>query len=346
MAPWLRAGDRDLLHARAARERRVRAAVRARRGRERAATSAATASAAHEAAGSTASAHPWTVPSRSRSWHDQRHDDLGGAHAVVTGGSSGIGLATARHAGGARRAGVAARPRRGRVSTPRPRDRSARSPTRVGRRGAAPMSRPRPRSTSIGSRDGLGPCDVLVTAAGSAHPGYFEQLDDVGLPRPDGGRLLRHAARGPRGGAVDDRAAPRAPRAPSSSTAGLIGVFGYSAYAPAKYAVRGLAETLRSELAPHGIVVACAYPPDTRTPGLDRRERAQAAGDGAHLRQRSSPARPTTWRGRSCAASSGTGSSSPPTSRPRRSPAAPGCSARTCAGRMDRTVRQGRADRA
>jgi len=54
-----------------------------------------------------------------------------------------------------------------------------------------------------------------------------------------------------------------------SSTAGLIGVFGYSAYAPAKYAVRGLAETLRPELAPRGIVVACAYPPDTRTPGLD-----------------------------------------------------------------------------
>src|SRR5439155_4233469 len=54
-----------------------------------------------------------------------------------------------------------------------------------------------------------------------------------------------------------------------SSTAGLIGVFGYTAYAPAKFAVRGLAETLRPELAPFGIVVACAYPPDTRTPGFD-----------------------------------------------------------------------------
>jgi 3-dehydrosphinganine reductase len=54
-----------------------------------------------------------------------------------------------------------------------------------------------------------------------------------------------------------------------SSTAALVGVFGYSAYAPAKYAVRGLAETLRPELAPVGITVACAYPPDTRTPGFD-----------------------------------------------------------------------------
>ena len=35
------------------------------------------------------------------------------------------------------------------------------------------------------------------------------------------------------------------------------------------YGVRGLAETLRSELGSRGIVVACAYPPDTRTPGFD-----------------------------------------------------------------------------
>src|SRR5262249_8667240 len=60
-----------------------------------------------------------------------------------------------------------------------------------------------------------------------------------------------------------------------ASTAALVGVFGYSAYAPAKYAVRGLAETLRPELAPHGIVVACAYPPDTDTPGLARENETQ-----------------------------------------------------------------------
>jgi 3-dehydrosphinganine reductase len=55
-----------------------------------------------------------------------------------------------------------------------------------------------------------------------------------------------------------------------SSAAGLVGVFGYSAYCPAKFAVRGLAESLRAELKPHGIVVGCAYPPDTDTPGLAR----------------------------------------------------------------------------
>src|SRR3990172_12089693 len=55
-----------------------------------------------------------------------------------------------------------------------------------------------------------------------------------------------------------------------SSGAGIVGVYGYSAYSPTKFAVRGLAETLRAELKPHGIVVGCAYPPDTDTPGLAR----------------------------------------------------------------------------
>lgn len=55
-----------------------------------------------------------------------------------------------------------------------------------------------------------------------------------------------------------------------ASTAALLGVFGYSAYAPAKYAVRGLMETLRAELADDGVRVLCAYPPDTDTPGFAR----------------------------------------------------------------------------
>jgi 3-dehydrosphinganine reductase len=53
-----------------------------------------------------------------------------------------------------------------------------------------------------------------------------------------------------------------------SSGAGLLGLYGYSAYAPTKFAVRGFAEALRSELAPEGIRVSVVYPPDTDTPQL------------------------------------------------------------------------------
>jgi 3-dehydrosphinganine reductase len=52
-----------------------------------------------------------------------------------------------------------------------------------------------------------------------------------------------------------------------ASGAALIGLYGYSSYAPSKFAVRGLAEALRSEFVPERVAVSVVYPPDTDTPG-------------------------------------------------------------------------------
>ena len=113
----------------------------------------------------------------------------------------------------------------------------------------------------------FGPVDVLVTSAGGARPGHFEELSTATFVEQMAlnyfGTL--HAVRAVVPSMIDRR---RGHLVLVSSTAALLGVYGYSAYAPAKFAVRGLAETLRSELKPHGIVVSCAYPPDTDTPGL------------------------------------------------------------------------------
>lgn len=54
-----------------------------------------------------------------------------------------------------------------------------------------------------------------------------------------------------------------------SSIAGFLGVFGYTAYASSKFAVRGLSDSLRSELKPYGIKVSVVFPPDTDTPQLE-----------------------------------------------------------------------------
>lgn len=54
-----------------------------------------------------------------------------------------------------------------------------------------------------------------------------------------------------------------------ASGAAFVGVAGYSAYAPGKFAVRALGEILRVELAPQGISVSVAFPPDTQTPQLE-----------------------------------------------------------------------------
>ncbi|MCP5099007.1 MAG: SDR family oxidoreductase [Chloroflexi bacterium] len=50
-----------------------------------------------------------------------------------------------------------------------------------------------------------------------------------------------------------------------SSLAGLVGLYGYSAYSMSKFAVRGLSETLQSELAGSGINVLLVYPGGIKT---------------------------------------------------------------------------------
>ena len=55
-----------------------------------------------------------------------------------------------------------------------------------------------------------------------------------------------------------------------SSGLALTGYAGYAAYAPTKWAVRGLAEVLRSELAATRVSIHLALPPGMATPGFDK----------------------------------------------------------------------------
>jgi len=109
--------------------------------------------------------------------------------------------------------------------------------------------------------------DVVINSAGITHPGYihelplekFESLMQVnyfgtvyvtksvlpGMIERGSGHIIN-----------------------ISSMAGYQGVFGYSAYGASKFAVTGFSESLRMEMKPHGIRVAVAFPPDTDTPQL------------------------------------------------------------------------------
>lgn len=66
----------------------------------------------------------------------------------------------------------------------------------------------------------------------------------------------------------------RAPRAVifTSSQAGQLGVYGYTAYSASKYALRGLAEALQMEVGRDHVSVQVAFPPDTDTPGFEEEQ--------------------------------------------------------------------------
>lgn len=193
--------------------------------------------------------------------------DLIDQHAVVTGGSKGIGRAVAiRLAEAGARVSIVAR---GRADL----DEAAEE---IAGRGRHPVLTA---AADVADREALdeafdrlvdeaGPCDVLVTSAGLAHPGRFEELDDhlfrLQMEVNYFGTL--HAVRAVVPSMIERRAGSVVG---VSSAAGLVGVYGYTAYSPTKFAVRGLMESLRVELAPHGVHVGCVFPPDTDTPGLE-----------------------------------------------------------------------------
>lgn len=193
--------------------------------------------------------------------------DWQGAHVVITGGSSGIGEALA-HAVAAKGANLTLVARGAeRLDAVAEQITSAHPAAEVG---AAPCDvSDRDAITAVLAAAALarGPVDALVCSAGITLPGRFLEAEDqtfrdmidvdyYGTLWPV--RAVAPAMVGRGSGSIVGVA----------SAAALVGVYGYAAYGAAKFAVRGLFETLRTELAPHGVHVGCVYPPDVDTPML------------------------------------------------------------------------------
>jgi 3-dehydrosphinganine reductase len=199
-------------------------------------------------------------------------------HAIVTGGSSGIGLAVVRRllAAGWR------------VSV------LALGDDDLDRLEREPPSSPEPlhlEACDVGERADVeraiasavhvhGDCDLLLTSAGVTRPGEFGDLD-----APEFERQVRINYLGTLW-PVREVVPSMVDRGSGSivmisSFAALVGVYGYSAYAPTKHAVRGLAETLRTELRPRGVHVACVFPTDVDTPMLASEEPLKPAATRA-----------------------------------------------------------------
>lgn len=186
-------------------------------------------------------------------------------HAIVTGGSSGIGLATARALAG-RGMAVSLLARRAEVLEAAAEE--LRSKGAAVRTASVDVADQAAVVAAVrGLEQEAGPCDVLVTSAGQARPGRFLELEDEvfrQMMEVDYFGTL-HAIRAVAPGMAERRTGSIVA---VSSAAGLAGIYGYTAYGAAKFAVRGLMEALRAELAPYGVHVACVFPPDVDTPQL------------------------------------------------------------------------------
>ncbi len=110
--------------------------------------------------------------------------------------------------------------------------------------------------------------DVVINSAGVAHPGTFSALDlnifhwmmDVNyFGTVNVLKLVVPLMQKRRSGTIVN----------ISSMAGFLGVYGYTAYSASKFAVSGFTDALRSELKPYCIHVSVVFPPDTDTPQLE-----------------------------------------------------------------------------
>ncbi len=188
---------------------------------------------------------------------------------LITGGSSGIGLATARHFAheGAHVWLVA-----------RTSERLAQALSEVQAAcesadqqcGAIPADVADPEQAAFAVAEVTrlaGLPDILINSHGVTRPGYFQDLDlavfremmDINYF----GAL--HTIRAITPGMI---ARGSGHIVNVSSGAAVVATFGYSAYSASKHALRGLSDVLRLELKPYNIRISVVYPPDTDTPQL------------------------------------------------------------------------------
>ena len=195
--------------------------------------------------------------------------DFHSQHAIVTGGSSGIGRATA-HLLAQRGAHVSIIARRQELldGTLAELEGMRENPGQRFWAYSADLADWEQAQAAIAALTADGyPPDLLINAAGITYPGYFEEMgmeifreimdvDYFGTLHPIKAALPAMMER--HSGHIVN----------FSSVLGFLGVFGYAAYCPAKFAVRGLSEVLSQEMKPHGIHVSVVFPPDTDTPQL------------------------------------------------------------------------------
>ncbi|TXH85452.1 MAG: SDR family NAD(P)-dependent oxidoreductase [Rhizobium sp.] len=192
-------------------------------------------------------------------------------HVIVTGGSSGIGLAIAKlYAARGDRVSLLAR-HPGRLEEAR-----AEIEALHGIDGALIQtvavdvaSDARTIDAVNSCEESFGPCDILVASAGIVEPRAFDAMpasvfdEQIAINFLGTANAVRAVYKG-----MKSRRRGRIMMI--SSGAALIGIFGYTAYCASKSALAGFAEALSTEANAFDVSVSICFPPDTLTPQYRR----------------------------------------------------------------------------
>jgi 3-dehydrosphinganine reductase len=202
-------------------------------------------------------------------------------HVVITGGSSGLGLAVAKvMSGQGARLSLIARDMKKLVSA-REEILEANADGIVNIFSADVSKMDVLPGVFMKAAESSGAPDVLFNSAGVLREGYFETIPDetfretmeinffgvlnsirAALPymKKRGGRIIN-----------------------ISSVAGMLGVFGYTPYCSSKFAINGLTEALRFELKPAGIRMHLVCPPEFDSPMVDELNKNRTPENRAHV---------------------------------------------------------------
>nr|WP_156762305.1 SDR family NAD(P)-dependent oxidoreductase [Agrobacterium vitis] len=186
-------------------------------------------------------------------------------HVIITGGSSGIGLALAK-------AYLLAGSRVSLIARSLVRLETARSQlpescfSNIGLHAADVTDYHALSVALLTAENNFGPCDLLITCAGIVHPASMDAMDiadarqqlDINVMGTIHAVKALWAGMTARGGTM----------LLVSSGAAFIGLHGYGPYCASKAALVGLADSLRMEAVGTKLTVAICFPPDTDTPQL------------------------------------------------------------------------------
>ena len=192
-------------------------------------------------------------------------------HVIVTGGSSGIGLAIAKlYASRGDRISLLAR-HLGRLEQARAEIASLPGidSSRIQIASVDVASAAQTSSAVENCEASFGPCDILIASAGIVEPRTFDAMpvsvfdEQIATNLVGTANVVRAVYKG-----MKSRRNGRIMMI--SSGAALIGIFGYTAYCASKSALGGFAEALSAEAAAWGVRISICFPPDTLTPQYRR----------------------------------------------------------------------------